>query len=72
MLSLKRNSFRWHTAACLIPPSSSFGCVHQPVPIYAASFRLPLSYSQGEGLLDENSEELNGEPTEKAVWGPNA
>lgn len=41
VLSLKRNSFGWHTVACLIHLSSSFGCFCQPVLIYAAPFRLP-------------------------------
>ena len=68
MLSLKRNCFRWHTVARLIP--LSFECVCQPVPIYAASLYHYLS--QGDELLDENSKELNGETTEKAVWGPSA
>ena len=46
-----------------------FGYACQPVPIYAASFCHYLS--QGDGLLDENGKELNGEVTEKAVWrGP--
>ena len=48
----------------------TFECVCQPVPIYAASLYHYLS--QGDELLDENSKELNGETTEKAVWGPSA
>ena len=35
-----------------------------------SSFPLTHYLSQGDGLLDENSTELNGETTEKAVWGP--
>lgn len=62
-------NFLWFAHGCM-PLSSSFECVCQPVPIYAASLYHYLS--QGDELLDENSKELNGETTEKAVWGPSA